>query len=350
MQTEYETPLEKILLDTTFKLSALSYNRGNATLNIADALDKLKETGDILKFYNLTIQRVKDNAGESFLEFTGIDFHNQEINIAIDKRSIHPLEKEYGTDGLKLEKIVYREKTKSGDLSYYFVEYAVFNIVKENKKLKLTARELYRYIISMKYSFGVSISEKFYRQSGLNYFNILSGLVVFVVKTSNLHKLYWKMAVEQSENQDAQWNKWKNKIMISGQDVKCDGVKLDKYLGNCTTLVIPNILFVSGTAFISSNIKELVLSSPETIIDESYEFGIQKMYNSNGKAVKVTKAYDKDLNKPLIYNEPMNILSACMLHQASFPFNIDIISCLSLTLKSFNDLAKLRYNINDTAT
>jgi hypothetical protein len=303
-----------ILYDTKFNISSLIYTDPDSRefdqykkltmLDIADMLDSIEDRIRILRFSNMRIQLKNDSLILNATIPRGKHIPTN-MMLSIDDSSVHPLESEYGTYGLRLSKVVYRDiHSKSSDLvTYLVIDYVEFDILhsRPKKKLKLTAKELFKYIAPIAWVNGTSVSKEFYRNSSLDKFEMMDCLPVFKLPSNATSRDIW---FAETEEYTKPLEKWKNKMLVAGQQVKCNRTTLLKYEGNIDKLTIPNILYVERKAFENSSVKEIVVSDPATILyPEFHSLFVAPYSNKYGQEINITKAYDESLEKDFLYDD-----------------------------------------------
>jgi hypothetical protein len=337
-----------ISLDTYFNVTALIYKQptkdryapSEKNIALKEISNTLENSGDIMLFENMSIKKeVSDNEYLVFNYGGSKKNINLSVGVNIDNKSQHPLESEYGTFGLKLREVGYRErrtmsKTITADSSLtYIVDYAEFDIKgKPNQTLRLSSKELFKYVLSMSMSYRGSVSDEFYSNqgSGLGIFSIDNGLPVVFGIGRDIKTMYPDVKLVKSTKYKRQLDNWKNKMLILGQPIECSETSYIKYGGNNERITIPNVLLLEPTVFQSSPVKEAVVTDPETIVHPDNKLAFIEPYqNRYGTKVKIIKSYDASLDKPLLFREPDNVVVDCLIRQAFVGFRVNVLGYIS---------------------
>jgi hypothetical protein len=266
----------------------------------------MKHNTNCLCFENLRVTR--ECIGDMYYITLEQRDNRSNIQVMLHSTSMNPLHKQYGENGLKLRQLIYRDKQSEGVYyDNYIVDKMEFNIIKDDEvtgQLTLSAKELIKYLIVMdkdEYKSNV-VSNKFLKNSDLSKINIVRGFPVFTDKSDREDSNYG--IIKSTEHKD-EIDKWLNKIMISSGDcVKCNYSVLSKCsMANTETLTIPAFNFVEPTAFSNSTIKEIRITSPETILLPYYigsnPWTTEIYRNKFSGQIKVTSVYDKEKDIPL---------------------------------------------------
>jgi hypothetical protein len=160
----------------------------------------------------------------------------------------------------------------------------------------------------------ITTVDKFFKESLLGHLNIICDTPAIMIKENS--RLAEYVELEQSTEHDDEFNKWKNKLILTGQHFDCNEARLLSYEINSERVVLPNIIGLHHKAFEKSPVKEIVLTSPETIIDNNFKYGFTKYLNKFGQPIKITKAYDKKLETPLFWHKPQNEFEAFLMSRS----------------------------------
>jgi hypothetical protein len=332
-----------ILLDTTFNISAITFwsNKvANTKLTIEEISNMLENKGDCIRFANFIITKtgVDERNGKSTLSLNSIyNIMYNNITLGIDETSVHPLEQQYGKRGLKLSKISYcryttdtnieiKDVNEAATVVKFWIDYVEFRIQNESGEttgtLHLTAKELFKYILPIRLTPKESVSEYFYEYSCLNMFNLTYGIPTVELVPYSFLKYDEDIKLELSTKTLEQLDNWTNKMSILGQHVETNGIVLLKHTGTYEKLSVPNVLFIELNAFSDSPVNELLITSPDTIMynpDGNFTYT-----NKYGKTIKMTKAYDKKLEKQLLFSEIDDKLKMCILMNGFGTLNLDL--------------------------
>jgi hypothetical protein len=290
-----------IIVDADFKVTAIMYmslTGHEKTLRISEIKEDIPKNYSEIRFENLSIRMNKSGTGLEIYAHSYIKSVYYFVHIYADETSIHPLEKKYGTNGLVLRKIIYRYMEEKSYATVYYVDYAVFDVIKENgetSELRIGARELYSYVLMMSYSSKRQLgSYNFYLNSGLCMFMISYGLLELPLYKNKFKdevekKFGNSLIFEKSTEGKEAFDRWSNKMVISGQRIDYDETTLKRYEGDSKVLTLPNFLLIDPNAFENSSVKEIILTSPVTVTHPGV------LFNKYNQEVKIMESCNKNL-------------------------------------------------------
>jgi hypothetical protein len=227
------------------------------------------------------------------------------------------LHKRYGKNNLKLKKVAYIDDGETfGDK--HVVDYILFDILKEGNvvgELKLTSKQLYINLIMGSNPGGTfrEIDPNYNSLNCLSSFDVYSGpcrysMPWFLYSGKDRREEDNYKVVESKGRQD-KIKAWMNKMDITfGGCIKTrDGILEKCNITTIESISIPDFVYVNKDAFSESSIKEVRITSPETIIlpfndirktlltDDMIKYSKKLRYKNKFKEdIKFVEAYDAE--------------------------------------------------------